>query len=96
MFDKVGVTFARGDTLHEDSFARRVTFAQGKTFARRLFCRRKQFCSVIILHVETFAQGYIFTEKFCTAKILNNQTILNKASLLHAFNFYFLKQKLKQ
>ena len=68
MFDKVGVTFARGDTLHEDSFARRVTFAQGKTFARRLFCRRKQFCSVIILHVETFAHIIFLQKNFALQK----------------------------
>ena len=84
-----------GTLLHGDSFARGdifawiVTFSRGNTFARRHFYTSKRFHDVTFVW-RHFCNKVIFLQKcLCTAKIINNQTILNRASLLHAsLNFY--------
>ena len=73
------VTIARGDI-----FAWIVTFSRGNTFSRRHFYTSKRFHDVTFVW-RHFCNKVIFLQKcLCTAKIINNQTILNRASLLHA------------
>ena len=82
----IGVTFARGNTFfHVGSlllvkfFARRHLL-HDITFAWRHFCKASFLHGIILLR-----------KKLCTAKTLNNRSIFIGDSLLHAFNFYFLK-----
>ena len=100
----VVVTFAKGFTFARIHFRTNGRFCTRDTFPRRHFCTQGLFCTkghfftVTILQVETFSwrhllHGVIFLQKYlCTAKILTNQTISNRASFLHAAKFLFLNK----
>ena len=69
-----------------------VNLARRDIFAQRSFCSRDTFARE---DINTKLQVMLLQKYLRTAKIISNQTVLNGALLLYAYNFYFVKLKAK-